>query len=273
MKRLIAALFLPAALVLATACGGGGGSATTTTASAPPTAAAPASPTSLPPSPVLTAPPIVVTPAPTPSVPANPCVAPTSGPIPPAAQGVSTAPGDFNGDGKTDQLATYLLLATGRWHIRIGLAGGYALDQEIAGSNSATPAIAIGGYDVDGDGSDEAFVTVGSGADTRNVGLYDFDKAACTLDRVLSPNGQPAVFPVGMTVGQLSGLECVVSGPTRGLVRTSGGSSDGNLYHGQSEFLSLAGHQLISVTTEASDFQGPTVTAAASFTCDGLTLP
>ena len=214
--------------------------------------------------------------APTPgavaSATAHGCTQPSAPPLPADATAVSTATGDFDGDGAADELMMYRVPSSrDDWHVRVVLADGYALDQQVAiGGPITIPSAAIGGADVDGDGADEAFVVVGSGAYTFWVGLYHFDKTACSLDRVLAPGGGAYFAPVGASVRNLAGLQCVTTGPTGvpALAQLSGGSDDGRSYRGTRQFFTLSGHQLTSAGTESAVFMGDD----ATLKCGGLAL-
>jgi len=79
--------------------------------------------------------------------------------------------------------------------VRVTLASGYVLDQEIAATLATLPVQPLGGYDIDGDKTEEAFLAIGAIWGTRIIALYDFDIGSCTLARVVSADGAPRRFP------------------------------------------------------------------------------
>jgi len=77
--------------------------------------------------------------------------------------------GDFDGDGLQDTL--YVWKDGSDWIAHIETDAGFGA-QTVLPTDEWTPARAIGGYDVNGDGIDEAFLVVDAGASTEVVGLY-----------------------------------------------------------------------------------------------------
>lgn len=77
--------------------------------------------------------------------------------------------GDFDGDGLQDAL--YVWKDGSDWIAHIETDAGFGA-QTVLPTHESIPARAIGGYDVDGDGIDEAFLVVDAGASTEVVGLY-----------------------------------------------------------------------------------------------------
>ncbi|MEM7287311.1 MAG: hypothetical protein AAF480_13245, partial [Actinomycetota bacterium] len=145
------------------------------------------------------------TPEPPESVVAEPCTAGLAGS--PVAS--STATADVDGDGALDQVTVYGTGSAGSpapWRIRVDTAAGEAVDSPLAVDPNAAGA-PIGGADVDGDGAtDEVFVAVGSGASTVIVAIY----ALVGCDLVQATNGgAPIGFPIGGSVQNLGGLQCV----------------------------------------------------------------
>ncbi|MBI5284618.1 MAG: hypothetical protein HY874_05940, partial [Chloroflexi bacterium] len=191
------------------------------------------------------------------------------------ATGASSAAADVNGDGAADGIMTYLPPSGVAWRVRVTLASGYALDQEIADSVAAVPVQALGGYDIDGDGTEEAFVAILAIWGTRIIGLFDFDIASCALARVVTADGAPAAFPVGAAAVAIRGLVCIKAGPggRPALTRTSGTSTDGAAYAGVTETYTLSGHQLSAGATTETTFTGGSIQAAASLHCGALAAP
>jgi hypothetical protein len=204
-----------------------------------------------------------------------PCTAPSAPAAPADATGTSTAAADVNGDGAADGIAMYLPPSGGAWRVRVTLASGYALDQEIEDSVADLPVQPLGGYDIDGDGTEEAFLAIGAIWGTRIIALYDFDTGSCTLARVASADGAPAAFPVGASSVAIRGLICIKAGPggAPALTRTTGTSTDGTAFEGRTETYTLSGHQLSAGATTATTFTGAAVPAAAGLHCGTLAAP
>lgn len=188
---------------------------------------------------------------------------------PPAADATdATSTGaDFDGDGLADVLSTYIVPSEARWHVRVEFGAGGSDDMTIEDSDMATPARPIGGLDVDGDGFDEAFVTVGSGASSVLVGLYDV--AACGLTRV-TIGTDPAVFPIGATVGNISGLACNVVGD---LDRVFAQWVAEDVYEGGFEPFTLSGSVLTPGFGDGAGFSAAEAGALATLNCGTLALP
>jgi hypothetical protein len=175
--------------------------------------------------------------------------------------------GDFDGDGYSDEMLTYQA-APNDWRVRVVFADGGGADAEIAHIDDLIPPRPIGGFDADADGADEAFVTVGAGASTTLVGL--FDVANCVITRV-GAGGVPAVFSVGASVGAGSGLVCPGDATLR---RTFARRIDdqGNFEGGYEEF-SIDGFRLTSTGTVSSVLTSEDAALLGAFDCGGMTLP
>jgi len=83
--------------------------------------------------------------------------------------GLSTGSGDFDGDGLQDNL--YVWTDGSSWIAHIRTGDGFGA-QAVLPTHPLDHAKALGGYDVNGDGIDEAFLKVGTGASSEVVGLY-----------------------------------------------------------------------------------------------------
>ena len=188
---------------------------------------------------------------------------------PPAADATDSTfvTGDFDGDGLADVLSTYIVPSEARWHVRVEFDAGGSDDVTIVDSNMATPARPIGGHDVDGDGTDEAFVRVGSGASAVLVGLYDV--AACGLTRV-TVGPDPAVFPIGATIGNVSGLACNVVGD---LDRLFAQQVTADEYEGGFEPFTLTGSVLTPGAGDGAGFSAAEAGELATLDCGTLALP
>ncbi len=174
---------------------------------------------------------------------------------------------DLDGDGLADLLSTYIVPSEARWHVRVEFGAGGSDDVQIVDSNMVGAARPIGGHDVDGDGTNEAFVTVGSGASALLVGLYDV--AACGLTRV-TVGADPAVFPIGATIGNVSGLACNVVGDLDRLFAQQVATDE---YEGGFEPFTLTGSVLTPGLGDGASFSGAEAAALATLDCGTLALP
>ncbi len=174
--------------------------------------------------------------------------------------------GDFDGDGNEDTLLTYQA-SPDTWRVRVVFADGGGADAAIVEGMDFSPPQPIGGYDIDGDGADEGFLTVGSGASTAQVGLFDI--AACVASRITT-GGVPAVFPVGGSVGSVSGLSC----PGDGSIHRNFAQfvSEDN-YEGGFEPYTLAGAVLTPGFGDGAGFTADEAFALAVLDCGSLALP
>ncbi len=229
---------------------------TTTTAAATTTTAAPTT---------TTAPPTTTTAPPTTTTqPAATC--PQGPTVPPDAAGTETIAADLDADGAPDAVSTYFSPGEDRWHVRVEWGGGGVTDEVIEDSFGAAPARPLGPFDVEGDGTPELFATVGSGASTVLVGL--FDVAGCDLVRVTIA-GEAAVFPIGASVQNVSGLSC---GPVGDLDRLFATFVDEENYEGGFEPFTLSGSELTGGPGDGAGFTPEEAGALAVLDCGDLTL-
>jgi hypothetical protein len=129
------------------------------------------------------------------------------------------APGDFDGNGIADSLHVWGLGTN--WHAQIQTDGGWGARVDLPAPG---PAAAVGGYDVNGDGVDEAFIKVGAGAHADIVGLYTLYEPvgspatglSCGMEAVTF-FGVPAdaAFAIGASLMYQSGLGCQANGTLR----------------------------------------------------------
>lgn len=185
MRRTLHVLVVTA-LVALTACDSGdGGTATTTALEASTTSASTTSTTA--PEPTTT----------TALVAACPEV-----PMPAEVEDRSEAGADVDGDGREDLVSTFR--SDGEWQLHVAPAagGGASLVVESFGGSVAV----VGGSDVDGDGTDEVWSRIGSGASAVILAITDFE--ACQLAWVTTDTGARAELPVGGSVGTASGISC-----------------------------------------------------------------
>lgn len=176
---------------------------------------------------------------------------------------------DVDGDGADDDVFDYR--AGDEWHLRVELAAGGSSDIVIA-PTAAGEVDPIGGVDVDGDGGDELWATVGSGASATIVSLFRFDD--CALGVVSSGRGHE--FAVGASVGSASGIECRSRpGDEYDVLFLQATSDDGRTYRTTTTPRRLDGDQLVSAgattrgTVQASS---PDFDRYASFRCGPLRL-
>ncbi len=134
---------------------------------------------------------------------------------------LSTAYGDFDGNGLDDTL--HVWKSGPQWVAHIETDGGFGAETVLP-TEAAESAEAVGGHDIDGDGVDEAFVQVGSGAYTRIVGLYTLYEPVGSPATGLSCGAEAitffavparAEFPVGASVANANGLACRADGTLR----------------------------------------------------------
>jgi len=110
---------------------------------------------------------------------------------------------DADGDGEED-VAQMFADDDGTRSLVVGLsAGGGAV--EVLPDVGEEVAL-LGGADVDGDGSDELWLRVGSGAATVVLALYQLE--GCRLEAVVFPNGDRVELPIGGSVANVVGAEC-----------------------------------------------------------------
>lgn len=267
MKTLLL-LLLVAALVVS-ACSDG--NATATTATVPPTSTTISAPPTTSPTTTTTAPTTTVATTTTTSTSTTtttslPTACPVLDPIPPGSVSFAPVGGDFDGDGATDVLETY---ATGdqQWRVRITFGDGGGADALIDDAEDFAPPRPIGGYDIDGDGSDEAFLTVGSGASTILIGFFDI--ADCVAIRI-TEGGVPAVFPIGASVGNVSGVSCPVVGEIH---RNFAQYVSENEYEGGFEPFALEGSVLTAGPGDGAAFSADEAFTLAVLDCGDLALP
>lgn len=245
---------LPLVVVFTAACGGGGTSTPTVAPSTSTTA--PATTTS--------AAAVVTTTRPISTTTTSACL---STPMPTNAAGVTTAAGNFDGDGRPDVLKAYQ--AAGAWHLRTELSAGGAVDVAVPDVGTGESVKAIGGFNLDS-GVDEAFATVGSGAYTTHVGIWKM--GSCQLTR-LTVDGQPSTFPVGASVRNQVGVRCV-AGTAVQVFQSQ--SSDGITYTGTIANYDVVGNTLVLANTSPPQVltnDDPALRPYSAFTCGSLSLP
>ena len=133
--------------------------------------------------------------------------------LPPSASAmeVTTVFADVDGDAYLDKVSTMREEET--WTVRVDLAtGGGAAEAFGPDVGAFDPVAAIGAFDIEGDGTGELFVKVGAGAYTSLVQVLDYEDCTITpitLDTIDDFGaGATAIFPVGGSIGNQSGLTC-----------------------------------------------------------------
>lgn len=218
VMRLVAAA--AAVALLAVSCGDDGESAATTTTTteapaststteAPPSTEAPQTTTSTSTtSTTSTTTSTTTTSTTTEAPPAAQC--PGDGALPADAQYASLAGADVDGDGDVDTLHAY---ATGdpdtpnQWWLQVSFAGGGGSTYAVNNPGALLSGVrANDGVDLNGDGTEEFFAKIGTGASATIMGL--FDVIDCELVHV-TIDGQPTELTIGASVGNFSGYECL----------------------------------------------------------------
>jgi len=195
-----------------------------------------------------------------------PTVCPRPTPLADGTPSFSGASGDFDGDGALDQLSTYQV-APDAWRVRVVFADGGGADAAIVDGFDLAPPRPIGGFDIDGDGPQEVFLTVGSGASTVQVGFFDVDSCVATRIRA---GGMPATFGVGGSVGTVSGLYCPGDGT---LHRNFAQYVAEDEYEGGFEAFLLEGSALTPGFGDGAGFTADEAFSLAVLDCGSLTLP
>ncbi len=109
---------------------------------------------------------------------------------------------DFDGNGNAEIFRAYLNGSV--WHVALEDGSGNVFDDEVPTLvNSAV--FPQGPADVNGDGTEEAWIVIGADPATAYLGIYAL--VGCDLTRVFD-GGQPALFRVGVTVTYLYGVVC-----------------------------------------------------------------
>ena len=174
--------------------------------------------------------------------------------------------GDFDGDGNGDELFTYQAGAD-NWRVRVVFADGGGADATITEAEDLAPPRPIGGFDIDGDGAEEVFLVVGSGASAAEIGFYDV--ANCVATRITA-GGVSAVFAVGSSVGAISGLLCPGDGTIQ---RTFAQYVAENEYEGGFAPYRLDGAVLTALPGDGAGFTADEAFALGVLDCGGLALP
>ena len=153
--------------------------------------------------------------APSPTVVAlpSPIATATATAAPTATAGASAVPGDklgsaaadFDCDGRADRLEFFARDTGGPFATtlaRLTVASGSASEVTLGFDDGFSPLLGV--TDVNGDGCDDAIVTVGHGASTVATGFLVFDDGL----RRVEENGKPATFLFAGSVRHGNSIEC-----------------------------------------------------------------
>lgn len=163
-------------------------------------------------------PPATATPTPmppaTPTATPEPTAVPGFGceaePLPADVTDVSEAEVNVDGDDDPDVATAYHAdpdRSTG-WAIRVAFGNGDIVETTVGfGFPESIGVQSVGGADVDGDGRDEVFAVVGSGASVVIYGMFEVEPDACTIEPIVGEGG-PVEAAAGASVGALAGLRC-----------------------------------------------------------------
>lgn len=189
--------------------------------------------------------------------------------IPAGATGQTTASADVDGDGKADELRTFVV-GESNWHLQAALAAGGGADLKLTTFDPGAVAV-LGGVDLDDDGADEIWARTGSGASATILGLVHY--ADCALTRVTFAGGDPVELAVGGSVGTASGVECATDRDAAIIAYTASNTGE-NEYQVTATTFALEGTVLVqkgstssTVTTNDALFE-----RATGFTCGELHL-
>ena len=205
-------------------------------------------------------------PPPTSTTPTTAVACPAGSPAPTGLTDSTTAPGDFDGDGKPDKLTTYRVASAGAWHVRVDLASGGASEVELPATATGVKAVGASALDV-GTG-DAAFVVVNVNNGTPSLGLFVL--SSCKLARATLAGSALAEFPVQTGAMVRAGVACQVPG----LVVYSATSTDGQTFAASSVSYLLVGTLLDEAhrTMTPLAANDPTLATFGAFTCGSLKL-
>ena len=196
-----------------------------------------------------------------------PCLDRISGrSLPVEAQNVDTVDGDFDGDGRRDQMFAYNVAGSPEIsRFLVQLATGYTHEFVDDVFFQINPPSFLGTLDVNEDGNDEAFVSYAGGASTFTVRVINFfDCRLATLGEYL----------VGGSIGQGEGFACRSDGAD--IVDYAAElSADFNRYIVSWESYRIAGDLLELIDVQEGvevDMDDPLVTAAYSLNCGNIGL-
>lgn len=197
-------------------------------------------------------------------------VVPTCPPVavPVEASEVAEADAEVDGDATADVLRTFLVGDV--WHLQVAVAAGGGADLELATVDAGGVGL-IGGADVDGDGRDEIWARVGSGASATILGLVRYD--GCALARVTIA-GVPAELPVGGSVGSAAGVECRSPEVDADLSVFSAMHRDDSAYEVTATQYDLVGTELVpgGSATSSVDASDEAFVRYTSFACHDIGL-
>jgi len=154
--------------------------------------------------------------------------------VPPDAQGSGARQADVDDDGHDDLVTTYSVgtPGPGSWHLRVELHAGGGAEYTLPEDPGPAPFQVVGtayvGSNVEpgaGGRRPAIFAWVDSGASAKVVALYRLD--GCQLVPMTSPNGGPANFVAGGSIGHQEGARCEGVAGTSLLVEVLSEAADG----------------------------------------------
>ena len=199
--------------------------------------------------------------------------APACDTAPDPAGGISqsTSDADVDGDGRADEVRLFLV-GDSEWHLHVTLAATGTADVTLTVLGSESVAV-LGGADVDGDGADEIWASIGAGASATIIGLARF--ADCALTQVTFAGGRPAEFPIGGSVGTASGLECVTDDPSGvDVIAYTASNTRDDRYEVKGTDFTLEGDVLVRQSTHTTSVSNndPAFQRATGFACGSVAL-
>lgn len=153
-------------------------------------------------------------------------------------------------------------LSTGRWTLRVTLAGGGVMTGDVRAEPQLRPTV-LGMVDADRDGDSEVFVRVGAGASTATYAV--FTPVEDGMAEVRDSRGEPLRLVVGGTATHGDGFRC----GSRSLTVLSAVAEDGETFRGTA--VAYAWRDDRVTETSRSTFAGgpsdPAVRAAYRIDC------
>ena len=202
--------------------------------------------------------------------------------MPADAADVSTTSGDFDGDGAPDTATAYRVgpKSAPEWHLAVDLASGTRADSVVPRDLGHAPGIGnaavAGAVDVNGDGTDELWASVGSGSIGTLAALFYVD--GCGVSAV-SADGTPVVFSVGGASGGFAGVDGTDvdgNGALDFVVALQASSTDGGTtYHTtETEYVLTDGmFGVLSQVPNTASPNDPDFARFSTFHCGPVALP
>ncbi|MDT0202308.1 hypothetical protein [Nocardioides sp. AE5] len=200
--------------------------------------------------------------------------------IPNGAELPRTAVGDLDGDGRDDQLTTWRLTLGDDeviHHLRVVTSSGKVVEGELSEASAMADVRPLGTIPV-GDGKWAALVVESAGASGENIalwGLHAWPDDPCSLGRLtIADDSAELTFPIGGTVGQVSGLRCTeVDGMPALGITTATQESGGDTYAWQEQRVQWSGAgALRGAGTDSGSVAVDGLDQYAGLDCPGISL-